>query len=124
MDKPTVKRFYFDGDRFIRVFIWPTIDEMRKAVVQDDIFGYWHGNDVRIDYKDIYHEPTILTKHAGDIHLYKDGYGAGVFAHELQHFIQSWYSIIGEGDNEFWPTIAGEITSKFWEWHYGQTNCR
>jgi hypothetical protein len=125
MDKPTVKRFHFDGDKFIRVFIWNTIEDLRTAVGCNDISGYWKAQDIRIDYSNV-SRPIVLTKHAGDIHLYRDGYGSGVFAHELQHFLQSWYCIPGPGlvDDEYWPTIAGNITSEFWRWHYGQTNCK
>lgn len=66
---------------------------------------------------------VVANTTVGQIHLVKGKFGAGIFAHELQHFL-SWWSVVKEYDliGRDWErvsTLAGKLTSKFWKLFYG-----
>jgi len=65
---------------------------------------------------------VVKNKVVGEIHLTQKRFGAGVFAHELQHFI-SWWCNVKDLDpmEEHWevvPKLAGDLTNEFWIWFY------
>jgi hypothetical protein len=65
---------------------------------------------------------TVLNKGVGEIHLIHNGFGAGIFAHELQHFLNFWF-INNDWDitGRHWERsayLAGDLTNAFWAWFY------
>ncbi len=109
-----VTRFPVDGSHYLRVFVWPDIATLQKATGYDDAGACWKSPEIAI------RDGEIVTRLVGNLHFYNDGFGAGVFAHELQHFIQDWITIggIDDTDDEAVPTLAGDLTKAFWTWFY------
>lgn len=111
------------------VFVWRTKKQMliyANALPHDKRFGYETEAFCHIPRAKIGVGPrgkiTILTKVVGQIHLVRGRFGAGVFAHELQHFLSYWYA-----DNNWDITgkhfekaayLAGDLTTEFWTWFY------
>ena len=91
------------GDKaYLDIFIWPDVVSMREFTQQSG--------------------KCMACYNAGEIHLVEGEFGAGIFAHELQHFIQDW---ISKNDldpmNGSWEEIAylaGDMTTDFWNWFY------
>ena len=81
--------------------------------------GYWLGMPYKLD---IDHGAPLLKPKVGEIHLVLNHFGAGVFAHELQHFILDWMDIWGLGDSEAICMIVGRMTSQFWSMFYDNYN--
>lgn len=64
----------------------------------------------------------VINRIVGEINLVVNRFGAGIFAHELQHFLQSWYintnmDLLG-ADWEPAAYLAGDLTRDFWVWFY------
>ncbi len=103
----------------ILMFIWPTFKGMQKFTdTKKDTLAYFCYPEI------IVHEGEIVEGDVAYFHFVEDEFGAGIFAHELQHFIQIWIEI-----NELWPLVvdqekdnweniaylAGDITTAFWK---------
>jgi hypothetical protein len=108
-----------DDYHLVKFMIWPDIDSLQEATGQPDAGGYWESPEIRI-HVDKDGSVTVINKVVSTIHLYIKGFGAGVFAHELQHFIQFWISlgVISKEDEEAIPNLAMSLTSDFWNWFY------
>lgn len=113
-----------------RVWIWPDYDtcygvvgpEYRRVHRRKPSFtAYFMGPRTKIRItpsgKSRVDKPAV-----GDIHLVNGYFGGGVFAHELQHFVQWFIDIFGLSPmDRHWETvaeIAGEMTREFWERFY------
>ena len=106
-----------DEKYILSVFIWPDVEKMRKFT---EVEGDHHG---------FFAQPEIVVKNGkvnggdvGYIHLVNDEFGAGIFAHELQHFMQTWimvndYDPVGN-DWEDVAYLAGYLTKEFWDYFY------
>lgn len=101
------------------MYIWPTLAGLRKSwrdgggEESEGTQAFWRGNRIRISARG-----SVLTEVIGGIHLPLGDFGAGIFAHELQHFMDFWKSCKSENDNEYMPGIAGRMTSEFWRKYY------
>jgi hypothetical protein len=64
----------------------------------------------------------ITNKVIGHILLVDGKFGAGIFAHELQHFVSWWCSVkkfdLTGRHWEYLPRIVGDLTNRFWNWYY------
>ena len=109
------------------VYIWPTLESMREKIKAlpgyeeggKKVGGYFHAPRTRIR---LGRHNVVKRKVVAQIHLAKDKFGAGVFAHELQHFMSHWsviknYDLTGK-DWERVPTLAGNLTMQFWRAYY------
>lgn len=111
------------GKYKVAIFIWPTQKQMqariRKLSGKDEskTGAYFHAPRTKI-----YPSGRVEPETVGEIHLVKGRFGAGVFAHELQHFISWWCNIRSldpmEKHWEYVPKIAGNMTNQFWKWFY------
>ena len=69
-------------------------------------------------------DDTLVQRKLGEIHLVEGEFGAGIVAHELQHFIVQYTSRLGwdvMDANGEWETIAylaGNLTAQFWNEFY------
>lgn len=117
----------FHRRHVLMVFVWPTLKAMRHALqkksgkVEHKTLGYFHAPITKIKARGV-----VVNKIVGEIHLTKNRFGAGIFAHELQHFI-SWWCNVKDLDpmGEHWeyiPKLAGDLTNKFWTWFYDESN--
>ncbi|MGH9426027.1 MAG: hypothetical protein ACRD2L_06970 [Terriglobia bacterium] len=111
----------------LMVYIWPTLKAMRTRIKtlegaarnQSHTFGFFHAPRTKI----IKGRSVVVKRRVvGQIHLVKGRFGAGVFAHELQHFLSWWswvkeYDLIGK-DWERVSYLAGNLTTKFWQLFY------
>ncbi len=89
-------------DLLLDVFIWSDVISMREFTLQQG--------------------ECLACYTEGEIHLVEGEFGAGIFAHELQHFIQDWICTneLNPMEDE-WEDIAylaGHLTSQFWNWFY------
>jgi len=59
-----------------------------------------------------------ILKESPEIHLIEDWFGVGIFAHELQHFLQFWIDTFDlkpiDDDWENVAYLAGDLTKEFW----------
>ena len=103
----------------LRIFVWPDIDTLQRATRDPGAGAKWERPEIRIWYGD---DGTvrIVNRIIGRLHFYVNGFGAGVFAHELQHFIQDWIELKGidVASPEAVPTLVQELTTAFWTWFY------
>lgn len=116
-----------DEKHRVRVFIWGDKEDMYKAL-HGDIFAGSVLSDGEDDYGAYFGAPAIrlngesgeiISRLVGNIHIPLENVGAGVFAHELQHFIQHWISLSrwDGGADEYWEPIAdlaGGMTTEYW----------
>ena len=109
-----ITRLQVDPAHVLRVFVWPDIESLQRATGYDDAGACWKSPEI------VTRDDEIVTRLVGSLHFYNNGFGAGVFAHELQHFIQDWISIggIDDTDSEAVPTLTGNLTATFWSWFY------
>ena len=108
--------------QYLHVYIW----ESNQAMHDNHDVGY--DGDFAAAYCGMAYKINADTgelrtgKKFGEIHLVNGNFGAGVFAHELQHFVMDWIDIYGIEDNPAWiETICGmvgDMTNKFWVWFY------
>ena len=107
------------GRHYLEVVVWPDHATLQEATGHPDATAYWDAPVTRI-WVGADGKTEIKTRRVGTLHFYNDGFGAGVFAHELQHFIQDWIEVggIDTTDPEAVPTLAGDLTNKFWNWFY------
>lgn len=107
------------------VYMWGTLREMRQIIRklpgasynQKDTLAFFHAPNTEIGAGCV-----VRNRVVGEIHLVKGYFGAGIFAHELQHFISWWsdikdYEPLGK-DWERIPTLVGKITTQFWKKYY------
>ena len=114
-----VTRLRVDDAHQLRVFIWPDMATLQKATGHDDAGACWKAPEI-VAHVDGDGNISIITRLVGSLHFYNNGFGGGVFAHELQHFIQDWIAVgsIDIIDPEAVPTLAGDLTDAFWIWFY------
>jgi hypothetical protein len=108
----------------LMVYIWPTLTAMRARISAfigkteaRRTLGLFHAPDTRIGPRNVVRNIVV-----GEIHLTQGQFGAGIFAHELQHFI-SWWSDIKDfkptdADWERVSNLAGRLTTQFWNKYY------
>ncbi len=100
----------------LSIYIWKDFESMYKNIDDEpDYLAHYIGLPYRINLET--EEPELEEK-VGEIHLVESKFGAGVFAHELQHFILDWIDIWGLDDDEAICTIAGKMTTDFWNTFY------
>jgi len=96
--------------QYLHVYIWKTNEAMRLNY--DFVGGYAAA----------YCGVTFTKRKFGEIHLVKDEFGGGIFAHELQHFVLHWLHEYGLPDNNYDKEqiclMVGNMTNKFWTWFY------
>ena len=94
-------------NQYIHVYIWSSKEAMyQNTDFERDNYGACYAGSVYTKYK------------FGEIHLVEEEFGAGLFAHELQHFILHWiheYGLLSQ-DKEGICLMAGGVTAKFWNW--------
>ena len=67
-----------------------------------------------------YRNGDLKTRRLGELHFAKESLGAGMFAHELQHFLNQWIAEMGWGRklmnkySEPMADIAETLTKQFW----------
>jgi len=102
----------WDEKYILSFFIWPDVKSMRKFTEEGG------------DHDAFFAHPEIVVENGkvrggdvGYIHLVLNKFGAGTFAHELQHFLQTWimvndYDPVGN-DWEDIAYLAGYLTTEF-----------
>ena len=61
----------------------------------------------------------LITRKLGELHFAQ--IGAGIVAHEIQHFISDWILSMGWGlekHNEEISLMSGKLTTEFWNCYY------
>ena len=97
---------------FLHVWVWETVEKMQEHTKLE-------GN-----YLACFISPQKWNKIAfgGLINLVVGEFGGGIFAHELQHFIQYWIDINelepANGDWEIVAHLAGDLTCDFYTWFW------
>jgi hypothetical protein len=99
------------------VFIWPTLGSMRAYTKpkSGNHYGYFINPRVRVVGE------HITPGDVGYIHLVEGRFGAGTFAHELQHFMNFWIPVREWelwDDDEKIAYLVGNLTNEFWVKYY------
>ncbi len=108
-------------------YVWDTIEELRGLAASKDVEKAWDahacyiGEDWRIRVL-VDGETLLISRKLGEMHFFIDALGAGVVAHELQHFISHWVNVMDwdVGDKHFEPVsrLIGRLTREFWNEFY------
>ena|SRR3989337_2192099 len=121
------KRCYLD------VYIWKSLDVMHKNTAPgEDSYGGCYISLPYIEHTEIDRVWNEIGPKYGEIHLVDNTYGAGTFAHELQHFILLWSHdnkmdleplegpgwVPEDSDIEKICGIVGAMTASFWAQFY------
>jgi hypothetical protein len=118
----TWKNWITPEGRYVQVYVWESSDYLRKNIddrSEDDTLAAF----VQLPYLENMEEPhdRIIPRKFGEIHIPISKMGAGLVAHELQHFILCWlltWRLDPEMDNESLCLLSGNITRKFWRSFY------
>jgi hypothetical protein len=113
-----VSRLDVDETHRLRVFIWKDRADLQTATGQHDAGAYWHSPELHVFIDEEGILVDVYNRLVSTLHFYQGGFGAGVVAHELQHFIQSWVEIGAVGEGEAVCELAGRLTRDFWDWFY------
>ncbi len=106
---------------WINCYIWPDRDSLIAAtedrIEANDHAACFIGGPYRLTL-----DCELITRKVGELHFYEGRIGAGIVAHEIQHFIIHWQGFSGwdvEGENwEDVASLAGNLTAEFWyQWH-------
>lgn len=128
-DKDTTNlswRFKLDtaGEYWVMVYVWEDLESMRAA-------AYFERNDHIACFVGVPYEINMATGRRkktstlfGELHFVKDMYGAGVFAHELQHFVLAWIDEFDRINDEDTCLMVGKMTNEFWNKHYSYSEER
>ncbi len=104
------KRLTVEDNAFLYVYIWDGLSSMNSFTGLDGNYKACYKAPTGNDGKDV----------CGTIHLVNGEFGGGLFAHELQHFIQAWIANNGMDpagkDWETIPQLVGDLTNQFWVW--------
>jgi len=102
---------------YLHVYIWETHEAMYiNCGAEKGDGGYYLGLPYKYDTEN---DVPLPKPKFGEIHLVLDYFGAGTFAHELQHFILDWIDTWDLVDND--ETICwtvGKMTTEFWNKFY------
>jgi hypothetical protein len=69
-------------------------------------------------------ELSLDTRKLGELHFHRENIGAGIVAHEIQHFLTAWVvnmewvKHLLDGKWEPIAKMAGELTREFWNEFY------
>ena len=106
--------------QYLHVYVWENKDAMHDNYDYDGDFAAAYCGLAYKVYVDT--GELALGNKFGEIHLVHNGYGAGIFAHELQHFVMDWIDIYGcdfkEEQIEEVCSMVGNMTAKYWTWFY------
>ena len=96
--------------QYIHVYVWDTLAAMYKNTDFDrDNYGACYAASV--------HTKRLF----GEIHLVKGSFGAGLFAHEFQHFVLHWmheYGYPHGREKEEICLMVHRATATFWGWFH------
>ena len=94
------------------------IEEERAPHWERSYFGCYLGKVWK------FRDNELVNRKLGEIHLVNGEFGAGVFAHELQHFLVDWIKAMKWTRGllkKYWEDIAymaGDLTTEFWNNFY------
>lgn len=104
-------------------YIWDTIKELRDIAASKEVETAWdaHACYIGADWAIrvlVDGEIVLKSRKLGELHFFLGATGAGVVAHEIQHFISHWVSVMDwdVGEEHFEPVsrLVGELTTAFW----------
>jgi hypothetical protein len=104
---------------WIDCIIWEALNDLREHAASKDLEDAWdaHGCYLGSDWV-FKSNGDLKSRKLGEIHFFLDAIGAGVVAHEIQHFISHWSSVMGwdVGEKHFEPValMMGRLTAEFW----------
>ncbi len=121
MIKPKVIMIWITDKHRLPILIWPSYDSLEtfmKIIDKPELIGA-KANYVSLDVKYWMDNKNqyLVSKIAGYINLVEGNFGAAVFSHELQHFINDWIHYNGlcvRNDNEQICYLVSDIQYGFW----------
>ena len=123
MNKPLCKfQIRISKISYVDCYIWDTVEQMRDATDHRfddrDYDACWLAGEAGWSYS----ECGLTADYLGELHFSTEKIGAGIVAHELQHFICQWVDAemgvreqfaLGADDEEI-CLLAGNLTNQFW----------
>ena len=110
---------------WVTCYIWETLEDMHNFVATQhpdwnrDYSACYLGNAWEFN-----NGIELKTRKLAELHFANGEFGAGIFAHELQHFLVDWIKKMGWSRGlykKYWEDIAhlaGHLTSEFWTEYY------
>ena len=114
-------KLMIDDYYYLHVYLWKDKQSMYDATYLDPPYGGCYIGMSRMISVDTGLPKKEPPKY-GEIHIPMDRIGAGVWAHELMHFMLDWMDLFKLDPLENAEPLckmAGEITRKFWVKFYG-----
>ena len=108
---------------WIKCYIWEDLEAMREYTKRYE--GGEYGNRSGYFYAPSYRfnsDMRLINRKLGEIHLVDGHFGAGVVAHEIQHFVSTYqrnmnWDVIGD-EWEIVAYLCGDLNREFWEEYY------
>lgn len=119
MTDPVRWRIHPGKGTWIDCYVWDTLEEMREDAASKNLEEARDAHACYLGNEWVFKADSGLkSRKLGELHFFLDAIGAGVVAHEIQHFISHWVSVIGwdvgEKHFETISLMAGELTAEFW----------
>lgn len=115
---------------WLKCYVWDTVEAMRAYLETKREKDRWHNTEACylgfdwIQEVEKGKEIELGTKKLGELHFHIENMGAGIVAHEIQHFLTAWVvnmEWLGNLLDGKWEPIAkmaGELTRQFWNEFY------
>lgn len=127
MSEPVKWNIHPGKGTWLVCYVWDTIEELRDLAASKEVEKAWDAHACYIGDDWRFHvskkgKTTLKSRKLGEVHFFLDAIGAGVVAHELQHFISHWVDVMDwdVGDKHFEPVsrLVGDLTNQFWNAFY------
>ena len=116
---------------WVKCYVWDTPEEMRLYLDGKQDKGQWQKTEacyLGFDWTWEVEEngqTSFITRKLGELHFHNESMGAGIVAHEIQHFLTAWVVNMDwvkdlTGDRYWEPIakLAGDLTREFWNGFY------
>ena len=103
---------------WLTCYFWDTLKEFRAKAAKRKLEEAADAHACYLGAHWRFVDSDLKSRKLGELHFFLDAVGAGVVAHEIQHFISHWVSAmdwdIGEKHFEDVAELAGNLTTEFW----------
>ena len=110
---------------WLTCYVWDGFGEMRAYLVgkEPDFWGDTVACYLGCGWR-FTGDGDLISRKLGELHFVNGEFGAGIFAHELQHFLTNWVVLL-EWEKDLLKErfeeiayLAGDLTREFWECFY------
>lgn len=109
------------GQWYVHSYIWHDRNSMHEALGNGDDYRAIYISLPYMMYEGSDWTIPVTGNKIGELHFSINAIGAGIFAHELLHFLFDWIeksSLDIEEDEESLAQLFGHMTARFWSKYY------